>query len=52
MEEELLIISNFFLNVFKMPKWWFNKVDKFRTSFLWTGQDPENVKRGHYLVNW
>jgi hypothetical protein len=48
----LSAMPTFFLLVFKAPKWWYNKVDKFRRSFLWRGQDPDNVKGGHYLVNW
>jgi hypothetical protein len=34
-----------------MTKWGFNKIDRFRRSFLWRGHDPENVKGAHCLVN-
>jgi hypothetical protein len=28
------------------------KIDIFRRSFLWRGQDPGNIRGGHCLVNW
>jgi hypothetical protein len=39
-------IPTFFLTVFKMPKWGFAQIDKFRMSFLWKGQDLEHVEGG------
>jgi hypothetical protein len=44
-----LAMTTYFLTIFKMPKWGFIKIDRFRSS-LWKGKDPENVKRGHCLV--
>jgi hypothetical protein len=55
---ELLIKSvlsampTYFLTVYKMPKWGISRIDRFRRSFLWKGQDPDNVRGGHCLVNW
>jgi hypothetical protein len=37
-------MPTYFLTVFHMPKWGFYKIDWFRQSFLWRGQDLENVK--------
>jgi hypothetical protein len=45
-------MPTYFLIVFKMPKWGFARIDRFRRSFLWRGHDPKNVRGGHYLVNW
>jgi hypothetical protein len=47
----LSAMPTFFLTVFKMPRWGLSKIDRFRRSFLWRGQDPDNVKGGHCLVN-
>jgi hypothetical protein len=55
---ELLVKSvmsampTYFLTVIKMPKWGFNRIDRFRTSFQWKGRDHENVRGGHCLTNW
>jgi hypothetical protein len=48
----LTALPTYFLSVFKMPKWGYNKMDRFRRNFLWRGNDYENVKGGHCLVNW
>jgi hypothetical protein len=48
----LLTMPTYFLTVFKMPKWGFSCIDIFRRNFLWKGKDYENIRRGHYLVNW
>jgi hypothetical protein len=48
----LTTMPTYFLSVFKMLKWGWARIDRFRRSFLWKGQDPENVRGGHYLVNW
>jgi hypothetical protein len=48
----LSAMPTFFLTVFNMPKWGFARIDKFRMSFLWKGQDHENIKGGHCLVSW
>jgi hypothetical protein len=45
-------LPTYFFTVFKMSKWGISNIDKFRRSFLWKGQDPENVRGGHCLVNW
>jgi hypothetical protein len=45
-------ISIFFLTVFKIPKWGFDRIDRFRRSFLWKGKDHEHIRGGHCLVNW
>jgi hypothetical protein len=56
-ERELLVKSvlfempTYFLTMFKMPKWGFAKIDKFRRSFIWRGQDPNSVRAGNCLVN-
>jgi hypothetical protein len=33
--------------VFRVPKWGFWKIDRFRRSFLWRDRDHENVRGGH-----
>jgi hypothetical protein len=48
----LSAIPTYFLTVFKMTKWGFHRIDRFRRSFLWKGHDTDNVRGGHYLVNW
>jgi hypothetical protein len=48
----LSAMPTFFLTIFKMPKCGLSKIDRFQRSFLWRGQDPDNVKGGHCLVNW
>jgi hypothetical protein len=48
----LSAMPTYFLTVYKMPKWKIYRIDKFRRSFLWRGQDPEHVRGGHCLVNW
>jgi hypothetical protein len=48
----LFAIPTHFLTVFKFPKWAIHGINKFRRSFLWKGYDPDNIKGGHYLVNW
>jgi hypothetical protein len=42
----------YFLTVFRMPQWGFNKIDRFRRGFLSKGLDPGNVKGGHCMVKW
>jgi hypothetical protein len=42
----LSAMPNFFLTLFKMPKWVFAQIDRFMRSFLWKGQDPEHVREG------
>jgi hypothetical protein len=36
----------------KPPKWFISGVDKFRRGFLWRGKNPNQVRGGHFLVNW
>jgi hypothetical protein len=45
-------MPTFFLTIFKMLKWGLSKIDHFRRGFLWKGRDHENIRGGHYLVNW
>jgi hypothetical protein len=45
-------MPTYFLTVFRVPKWGFWKIDRFRRNFLWRGRDHENVRGGHCLVNW
>jgi hypothetical protein len=48
----LSAMPTYLLSIYKMPKWWYKRVDIYRKSFLWRGEDHENVKGGHCLVNW
>jgi hypothetical protein len=48
----LTAMPTYFMTVFKMPKWTHSKIDKYRRSFLWRGEDPKKVNGGHCLVNW
>jgi hypothetical protein len=48
----LSVMPTFFLTIFKMKKWAFFRMDKYRRAFLWRGHDVDNVKGGHCLVNW
>jgi hypothetical protein len=48
----LSAMPTYFLTVHKMTKWGISKIDRFRRSFLWRGEDPDKVKGGHCLVNW
>jgi hypothetical protein len=36
----------------KPPKWFISGIDKFRRGFLWRGKDPNQVRGGHFLINW
>jgi hypothetical protein len=47
----LSVMRTYFMTMFKIPKWAHTKIDKFRRSFLWRGEDSERVKGGHCLVN-
>jgi hypothetical protein len=47
----LSVMPTYFMTMFKIPKWAHSKIDKFRRSFSWRGEDPERVKGGHCLVN-
>jgi hypothetical protein len=55
---ELLIKSvlsatqTYFLTTFKKPKWAYNKIGRFRRTYLWRGQDNGNDSGGHCLENW
>jgi hypothetical protein len=42
----------FFLTIFKMLKWAHYRIDKFRMSFLWKGEDPDRARGGRCLINW
>jgi hypothetical protein len=48
----LSAMPSFFLTIFKMPRWAHRRIDRFRRSFLWKGEDPNKVQGGHCLVNW
>jgi hypothetical protein len=48
----LSAMPSYFLTVHKMHVWGFSKIDRFRRSFLWRGEDPDKVKGDHCLVNW
>lgn len=45
-------MPTYFLTVFRLPKWAEKQIDKYQRSFLWRGQDPDNIKGGRCLVNW
>jgi hypothetical protein len=47
-----LLCQHIFLTIFKLPKWGFARIGRFRRSFLWKGQNPDNIKGGHCLDNW
>lgn len=40
------------LSSLHMPKWVFKRIDRFRRSFLWKGEDPDHTNPGSCLVNW
>jgi uncharacterized membrane protein AbrB (regulator of aidB expression) len=40
----LSAMPTYFLTIFKMPQWAYHKIDRFRRSFLWKGENPEKVK--------
>ena len=40
------------LTVFPTQKWLIKQIDRRRRSFLWKGDEPEKVNRGHCLVRW
>jgi hypothetical protein len=46
----LTTLPTYFLTVYKMPKWVFSRIDRLRRSFMWKGQDPENVRGGTTLL--
>jgi hypothetical protein len=48
----LFSITTYFLTIFKMSKWGFHKIDRFRRGFLWKGREWNNVSGGRCLVNW
>jgi hypothetical protein len=48
----LSVMPTFFLTVFKMSKYAYCRINKFRMSFLWKGEDPDRVRGGYCLVNW
>jgi hypothetical protein len=39
----------YFLTVRKMPKWGLSKIDRYRRSFLWKGENPDKV---HGVITW
>jgi hypothetical protein len=48
----LSAIPTHLITTVKPPKWFISRIDKFRRGFLWRGKDPDQVRGGHYLVNW
>jgi hypothetical protein len=48
----LTAIPTYFLTVFKITKWAFCKIDRFRCGFLSKGHDGGTMSGGHCLVNW
>jgi hypothetical protein len=40
------------LTVFQAKKWLIKRIDCIRRSFLWKGENPDNVRGGHSLINW
>jgi hypothetical protein len=44
-------MPTYFLSVHKLHKWTYARIDKYRTSFLWKGSDPDRVRGGHNLIN-
>jgi hypothetical protein len=48
----LSAMPTFFMTVFKMLKWAYYRIDRFRRSFLWRGGNPDMVNGCHCLVNW
>lgn len=40
------------LTVLQAPKWVFKRIDRFRRSFLWKGEDPDHSNPGDSLINW
>lgn len=48
----LAAMPTYFLTCFKVPGWAIHRIDRYIRSFLWRGDDPENVRGGHCLVNW
>lgn len=40
------------LTVLQAPKWVIKRIDRFRRSFLWKGEDPDHSNLGDSLINW
>jgi hypothetical protein len=40
----LTALPTYFLTVYKMSKWVFSRIDRLRRSFMWKGQELENVR--------
>lgn len=40
------------MTVFPEQKWLIRRIDQLGRSFLWRGETPDKVYRGHSLVNW
>lgn len=40
------------LTALQAPKWVIKRIEHFRRSFLWKGQDPDKTSPGSSLVNW
>jgi hypothetical protein len=46
--------ANFYHPQDSLPgaKWLITRIDRICRSFLWRGENPDNVKGGHSLINW
>jgi hypothetical protein len=42
----LTTMPTHFCTMFKVPKWTITVIDKFRSSFLWRGNDLDHLKGG------
>jgi hypothetical protein len=42
----LSAMPTYYMTIFKVPKWGFKHIHRFRRSFLWKGKDSENVNGG------
>lgn len=40
------------LTALQAPKWVFKRIDRFRRSFLWKGEDPDHSNPRDSLINW
>jgi hypothetical protein len=48
----LSAIPTYFMIAFKMLKWAYNRIDKFKRAFLLKERDNGRISGGHCLVNW
>lgn len=48
----LSTMPTYHLSAVQAPKWVIKRIDRFRRSFLWKGEDPSKTNPGSSLVNW